>query len=77
MSEKPLEPRWRSPEGEPISCAEKLKVLRENLQEMRQVAQDAFEDALLMGCDETQIRAVFAQVVTELENPYTGSAESD
>ncbi|MBX6393140.1 MAG: hypothetical protein IRY96_06675 [Burkholderiales bacterium] len=68
---KPLpEPRWHSPEGEPISCVEKLKVLRENLEEIRQVLQDAFEDALLMGCDEAQVREVFARVVADLHNPY-------
>ena len=71
MSQRPLpDPRWLSPEGETISCTEKLKVLRENLEEIRQVCQDAFEDALLMGCDETQIREVFAQVVEGLHNPY-------
>ena len=33
---KPLpEPVWRSPEGEIVSCVEKLKVLRENLEEIR------------------------------------------
>jgi len=72
MNRKLTEPRWRSPEGEVISCTEKLKVLRENLEEIHQVCQDAFEDALLMGCDEDQIRDVFAQVVAELRNPYTG-----
>jgi hypothetical protein len=70
MSGKPPDPRWVSPEGEVISCNEKLKVLRENLDEIRQVAQDAFEDALLMGCDEKQIREVFAQLMGALENPY-------
>lgn len=64
------QPRWQSSEGEAISCTEKLKVLRENLEELQQVCQDAFEDALLIGCDEEQIRAVFAQVVAELHNPY-------
>ena len=64
------QPRWQSAEGGLISCTEKLKVLRENLEEIQQVCQDAFEDALLMGCDEAQIRAVFAQVVAELRNPY-------
>lgn len=70
MSENLPDPRWRSPEGEPISCTEKLKVLRENLEEIHQVCQDAFEDALLMGCDEAQVRAVFADVVANLHNPY-------
>jgi hypothetical protein len=62
--------QWRSPEGELISCTEKLKVLRENLQEIQQVCQDAFEDALLMGCDEDQVRAVFTQLIADMKNPY-------
>ena len=35
-----------------------------------QLAQDALEDAVLMGCDEAQIRAVFNDLVAKLENPY-------
>jgi hypothetical protein len=64
------EPVWRSPTGEVVSCVEKLKVLRENLEEIRGISQDAFEDALLMGCDEQQIRDVLKQLVDQLENPY-------
>ena len=63
---------WTDDDGKVISCAEKNKVLKENLTEIRQVCQDAFEDALLMGCSERQIRAVFAQLVAGLENPYKG-----
>jgi hypothetical protein len=63
---------WTDDDGKVISCAEKNKVLKENLQEIRQVCQDAFEDALLMGCSERQIRAVFAQLLGSLENPYKG-----
>ena len=28
-------PVWRTPEGEPVSCVEKIKVLNENLAELR------------------------------------------
>ena len=63
---------WTDDEGKVISCAEKNKVLKENLLEIRQVCQDAFEDALLMGCSERQIRAVFAQLIAGLANPYKG-----
>ena len=38
-------PVWRTPEGEPVSCVEKIKVLNENLAELRGLAQDALEDA--------------------------------
>jgi hypothetical protein len=61
---------WRQPDGKAVSCEEKLKVLNDNLAEIRQVCQDAFEDALLMGCDEAQVRQVFAGVIASLRNPY-------
>lgn len=64
------EPTWRSPEGEVVSCVEKLKVLRENLVEIRQLCQDALEDAVLMGCDDAQFRAVLSELVNTLETPY-------
>ena len=68
---QPLEfPLWRTPEGDPVSCVEKIKVLNENLAELRQLAQEALEDAVLMGCDETQVRAVLAGIVAALVNPY-------
>jgi hypothetical protein len=61
---------WTDDDGKVIACAEKNKVLKENLEEIRQVCQDAFEDALLMGCSERQIRAVLTQLVAGLDNPY-------
>ena len=63
-------PVWKQPDGQPGSCLEKVKVLNQNLIEIRQLAQDALEDAVLMGCDEAQIRAVFNDLVAKLENPY-------
>ena len=48
-------PVWCNPEGQPVACVEKIKVMHENLEELRQMAQDAFEDALLMECDEQQV----------------------
>ena len=61
---------WRQSDGAAVSCEEKLKMLDENLAEIRQMCQDAFEDALLMGCDEAQVRHVFASVITSLHNPH-------
>jgi hypothetical protein len=61
---------WRQPDGTLVSCVDKLKVLNENLEEIRQVCQDAFEDAVLMGCDERQVREVLDAIVGGLENPY-------
>lgn len=62
---------WRSPKGEVIACVEKNKVLQENLVEIRQICQDALEDAVLMGCDEQQVRDVFMELIASLENNYS------
>lgn len=61
---------WRSPTGEVVACVEKNKVLSENMEEIRQTCQDALEDAVLMGCDEQQFRAVLTELVNDLKNPY-------
>lgn len=63
-------PTWLTPEGEPVSCLDKLKVLNENLEEIQQLAQDALEDAVLMGCDESQFRRVMGELAESLDNPY-------
>ena len=61
---------WRTPAGEPVSCVEKIKVLNQDFEELRQLAQDALEDAILMGCDEAQVRAELARLIVSLTNPY-------
>ncbi|MEX1109290.1 MAG: hypothetical protein WEC00_10290 [Dongiaceae bacterium] len=65
-------PVWRTPDGQPVSCIEKIKVLNDNLEEIRQMAQDALEDAVLMGADEAQVRETLTKLVASLENPYRG-----
>lgn len=61
---------WRSHKGAVIACVEKNKVLRQNLEEIRQVCQDALEDAVLMGCDEQQFRIVLNELIDGLVNPH-------
>ena len=60
---------WRQSDGTPIDCREKLRVLHENQVELRQVMQDAFDDAVLMGVDEAAIRAALAEMVAGLRSP--------
>lgn len=62
---------WHTESGCPIACNEKIKVLNENLIEIWQTVQDAFEDGLLMGCSETQLRQVFHDLIDQLDNPYS------
>ena len=44
--------------------------MAQNMDELYQTAQDAFEDALLMGCSETQLREYLHRLITALDNPY-------
>jgi len=66
-----LEPpaAWPAPDGSPLSCREKIKVLAENHREAAQVLRDAFEDALLMGVDEAAMRRILADLVAALPSP--------
>ena len=66
----PEMPKWYGDNGDIISCTEKIKVMSENMTELFQLAQDAFEDALLMGCGEGQLREYLAQLVAGVDNPY-------
>ena len=59
-------------DGSPVSCREKVKVLAENHAEVREVLQDAFEDAVLMGVDEGAMRRILAEVVEGLRSPKRG-----
>jgi len=69
-------PVWRRPDGTALSCREKLKVLNENLEELRQMAQDALEDAIVMGCDEAQVRETLDRLMRSLANPYAGGRDA-
>ncbi|MCQ8241693.1 hypothetical protein [Rhizosaccharibacter radicis] len=64
--------RWRQPDGAPIGCREKLRVLDDNHAELLQVMRDAFDDAILMGVDEDAMRAVLADAVRSLRSPKRG-----
>lgn len=61
---------WRRDDGSPIACVEKIKMLNENYAELRQMAQDAIEDGLLMGCSEAQMREALHTLIDGLVNPY-------
>lgn len=67
---RPEMPKWFSDDGTPVSCTEKIKVMTQNMDELYQIAQDAFEDALLMGCSESQLRDYLAQLIAAVNNPY-------
>lgn len=69
-----LLPIWLDNDGVPLSCVEKIKMLNENILEIREMCREAMEDAVLMGGDERQVREVLLRLVRTLEEPFKDSA---
>lgn len=63
-------PTWVRDDASIVACTEKIKVMKENFEEIRQIAQDALEDGLLMEVSEAQMREALHQLVDTLVNPY-------
>lgn len=63
-------PKWVRDDGSVVSCTEKVKVMSENFDELKQIAQDALEDGLLMEVSEEQMRKALHALVDSLVNPY-------
>ncbi len=73
MSDPPA--LWPQPDGTPLACREKLKMLAENHAELAQVMRGAFEDAVPMGVDKQAMRDVLAGMVAGLASPKRGAPE--
>ena len=67
---RPLEKVWHRPDGSVIACTEKIKVLNDNLAELKQLAQDALDDALLLECTEAEVKAAFIDAIQHLIASY-------
>lgn len=63
-------PKWVRDDQTVVSCTEKVKVMTENFDEIKQIAQDALEDGLLMEVSEQQMRDALHALVDSLVNPY-------
>lgn len=64
-------PIWIRDDKSIVACTEKIRVMKENFDEIQQITQDAFEDGLLMEVSEQQMREALHQLVDDLINPYT------
>ncbi len=64
--EKKILPKiWKGSNNEAISCSEKIKLLNENIIEIKRMADDAIEDAILMGADANQVVETIIQSLKE------------
>ena len=61
-------PIWIRDDKSIVSCTEKIKVMKENFDELKLIAQDAFEDGLLMEVSDEQLKKTIHKLVDELKN---------
>ena len=62
-------PVWVRDDNSIVSCTEKIKVMKENFDELKQLTQDAFEDGLLMEVSDDQLKKILYKLVDDLHNP--------
>ncbi|MBF91237.1 MAG: hypothetical protein CMP34_00340 [Rickettsiales bacterium] len=66
MIKKSQELIWIDEKEKVISCDETNKVLNENYYEILSVLQNAFDDAIILGCNEKDVRLKFAKLVSNM-----------
>jgi len=59
--------QWIGRDGMPLTCEEKISMLNDNLSEIHELCQQAFEEAMQMGCSEEFVRIVLHDLVTALK----------
>ena len=57
---------WYSKDKEIISCDETNKVLNENYEELKTLLQNIFDDAVLIGCDEKDLKKKIRILIDDL-----------
>lgn len=63
----PLPTAWIGRDGLPLTCAEKNRILNENLAEIRELCQRVLDDAVQMGCSEHFVRIVLTEMIASME----------
>ncbi len=58
---------WIDKNRKTISCEETNKVLNENFSEVLSTIQNAFDDAILLGCDEKDFKKKIENAIKNLE----------
>lgn len=70
-------PRWLGADGSPLLCAEKRKILDQNLEEFEGMVRDFLDDAALMGCDVGRVRTVLQHALESLQSRYPTRTPDD
>ena len=57
---------WYDKDKKVISCDETNKVLNENYDELKNLLQNIFDDAVLIGCDENDFKKKIQVLINDL-----------
>ena len=61
---------WRAKNKELISCNEKIKILNENFDELQLLIQSVIDDAVIIGCDEKDIKQKISNLLESIHFSY-------
>ena len=59
---------WLGKDKHKISCKEKIKVLNNNIDELQEIISDIYDEAILIGIDEKQLKEVLLKIVKNIKN---------
>jgi len=59
---------WMAQNKEKISCEEKIKVLNNNIDELQEMISDIYDEAILIGVDEKQLKDVLQEIIINMKN---------
>ena len=59
---------WLGKDKLKISCKEKIKVLNNNIDELQEMISDIYDEAILIGIDEKQLKEVLIKIVKNIKN---------
>jgi hypothetical protein len=68
-----LLPIWYSPQGDVISCTEKIKVMEQNMAEVDQILRSALKHFIILEHDLPQVKKKFIDLIHALE-PFPNDA---
>ena len=63
-------PLWVSSDGKTLTCKEKISLLNKSIQEIEELSQDSFDDAMIMGVDESQFKKAMQELIESLRSKY-------
>tara|TARA_A100001011_G_scaffold364330_1_gene414970 strand:+ start:614 stop:829 length:216 start_codon:yes stop_codon:yes gene_type:complete len=61
---------WKTKTNEIISCDEKIKVLNENFKDLELQIQNTLDDAVLMECDEFDLKLKIFKLVKSINSSF-------